>query len=127
LEREPDIVLDSKKLKGTVEWKDLSTEEILINADVSKDCVLLITDNYSQSWTVEDLPGSGLSHHEVMPGDYFLKAIPLKKGHHHFLLAYRPKAFEAGKWVTIFSCFLYVAILLFHFWKNSRFSKEVIS
>jgi hypothetical protein len=49
----------------------------------------------------------------------------LKAGKHHFLLEYKPLAFEAGKWVSIASLILYVGMLLGWFWKGC-FNKKVI-
>jgi hypothetical protein len=112
LEKEPGLIPTVGKVHGQVEWKDISTEEIMITADVSKDCVLLITDNYSPGWHTRGLPESGPYQYQVMPGNYFLTAIPLKAGKHHFLLEYRPTIFEIGKWVSIFFCILYFVMLL---------------
>ena len=107
LEKDPGFVHSPGKAEGHVEWRDLSTEEVLIDTEAPKDCVLLITDNYSRGWHAvgQDPP-------EVVPGDYFLTAIPLKAGRHHFLLEYRPGSFEAGKWVSLFSGLLYVVMLV---------------
>lgn len=114
LEKDPGLVPVPRKTRGEVQWEDLSTERILINADVPQDCVLLITDNYSDGWHAVGLPGSGSSGYQVVPGNYFLRAVPLKEGKHHFILEYRPWVFVAGKWVSILSCLAYVGILVLY-------------
>lgn len=112
LESRPDPRPAPGRPQGLVHWMDLSTDQTEITADVPHPELLFITDNFSRGWHVEALPDSAQNHYQVLPADYFLRAIPLGRGHHHFLLEYRPLAFEAGKWVSIVSCFLYVGVLL---------------
>lgn len=112
LESVPSVVPGPEEVKGTVSWKDLSTDQIEIRADLPQAELLLITDNYSDGWHAKALPGSDQDHYEVMPADYCLRAVPLSKGSHHFLLEYRPVVFEVGKWVSIVSCILYVVAFL---------------
>jgi hypothetical protein len=112
LEQDPGLVPTAGLGKGIVHWKDISTDETVIDADVPRDSLLFITDNFSSGWKTKGLPEAGASHHEVMPANYFLTAIPLKAGKHHFVLEYLPTAFSIGRWVSILSCLLYVGILL---------------
>ncbi len=39
--------------KGNLRWKDLSTDEIEIQADIPRPSLLLVTDNYSRGWKAE--------------------------------------------------------------------------
>jgi hypothetical protein len=103
--------------KGWVRWIDHSTDEVEVKAKSIKPCVLLVTDNYSPGWKAQAMADSGQKDYQVLPGDYFLRAIPLEPGYHHFVLKYRPVSFEIGKWVSLLSCFLYIAILL-HLWRR---------
>ncbi|HEY5039095.1 MAG TPA: hypothetical protein VIJ93_08505 [bacterium] len=121
LEEPPGLTQATGKNIGSVEWKDLSTEAIEIQADVLQPSILLITDNYSKGWRATSLPGSSHDQYQVMPGNYFLRAIPLSSGHHHILLQYRPQLFEIGKWISIFSCAIYVGILIFLFKRRFYF------
>jgi hypothetical protein len=113
--------------RGGLRWIDHSTDEIEVQAKTIKPCILLVTDNYSPGWKAEALPDSSQKDYQVLPGDYFLRAIPLEPGHHHFVLKYRPVSFEIGKWVSLLSCFLYIAILL-HLWRRCYIqgSKEIL-
>ncbi len=111
---------------GKVEWKDLSTDEIEVRVRTNGPTLLLVTDNYSSGWKAVGLPGSGQSDYRVIPGDYFLRAIPLSAGAHHFILEYRPTAFEIGKWVSILSCILYLGVVLFCLIKASSFQMRVL-
>ena len=126
LESDPESVLDNKRVRGTVEWKDISTDKIEIKARTTGPSLLLITDNYSSGWEAEGLPGSVQPEYRVMLADYFLRVIPLSGGTHHFILEYRPLAFEVGKWVSILSCILYFGVFLFCLRKGSLFRMKVL-
>jgi hypothetical protein len=79
----------------------------VIEADVVRPAVLLITDVWTPSWTARALPGSAQAEYRVQPGNYVLRAIPLVPGHHRFAVEYRPKAFMLGVWVSVFSLLLF--------------------
>jgi hypothetical protein len=117
LPKEPGLPATKGKAEGRVEWKDLSTDSIEIVVEALKPEILLVTDNYAKGWKAMALADSSQQKYEVMPGDHFLRAIPLNNGHHHFLLAYRPLGFIVGKWVSILSCLLFVAMFLS--WRRS--------
>ncbi len=112
LESPPDPLPSPGKPQGEVRWTDLSTDQMEITADIPRARLLFLTDNFSTGWHARAFPDSGQNHYQIMPADSFLRAVPLAAGHHHFLLEYRPLAFEAGKWVSIVSCFLYFVWLL---------------
>jgi hypothetical protein len=126
LESVPDLVSAHEGVGGEVEWKDLSTDKIEIKARTTRPSLLLITDNYSAGWKAESLLGSAQSKYLVMPGDYFLRVIPLNAGMHHFILEYRPTAFEVGKWVSILFCILYFGVFLFCLRKNLLFKMKAL-
>ena len=111
---------------GEVEWKDLSTDKIEIKARTTGPSLLLITDNYSSGWKAEGFPESVQSEYRVMPGDYFLRIIPLCTGVHHFILEYRPTAFQVGKWISVTSCILYFGMFLFCLRKGLLFRMKVL-
>jgi hypothetical protein len=117
LETEPRLSLEPQDKTPSLHWIDQSTDEVEVQAKTSHPCVLLVTDNYSSGWRAYSLPDSSQKDYSVLPGDYFLRAVPLKTGYHHFVLRYRPGIFDIGKWVSLLSCFLYVAILL-HLWRR---------
>ncbi|HJT23569.1 MAG TPA: hypothetical protein VJ873_03280 [bacterium] len=114
------------KPEGKVAWRDLSTDQVEITADLPKSELLLISDNYSEGWHARALPDSTQGRYQVMPADYFLKAIPLSQGKHHLVLEYRPTIFVIGKWVSIVSCILYVVLLLWDR-RNRPFLKKAMS
>ncbi len=117
LETSPNISPILGNQKSQLRWFDHSTDEIEVQTQTIQPCVLLITDNYSPGWRVEASADSSQKSYQVLPGDYFLRAIPLESGYHHFILKYEPVSFEIGKWVSLLSCLLYVAIL-FYFLKG---------
>ncbi len=115
LETPPDPLPAPGKIEGNLEWKDLSTDEIEIKADLSKPALLLVTDNYSRGWRVKPLSETAQASFKVLPGNYFLRVIPLSTGRHHFILEYLPTVFVVGKWVSILSCLIYAGILTVYF------------
>jgi hypothetical protein len=118
LENDPALPAASGTTMGRVEWRDLSTEETEIKVEAPQACLLLITDNYSSGWNALPFPDSGQQQYRVMPGDYFLRAIPLKAGKHHFRLKYEPWAFEVGKWVSGVSLGVFFFLMLAAFRKR---------
>jgi len=120
LESDPDPRPFPGPVRGDLHWDDLSTEQIEVTAKVPRPTLLLVTDNYSRGWRARGLPGSAQGRYQVMPGNYFLRVIPLAAGDHHFILEYLPPAFTAGKWVSIISGLLYVGVLLFHLKRKKR-------
>ncbi len=119
LEKAPNPPPSPGKEKGSVEWKDLSTDRIEISANVPQASLLLVTDNFSEGWRIKALPGSAQPAYQVMPANYFLRAIPLARGNHHFILEYRPLAFVLGMWVSLFSCLGYVGMIIYYFRKKT--------
>ncbi len=112
LERDPSLPPIAGKPEGNVQWKDLTSDSIEITADIPKPEILLVTDNFAKGWKAEAFPDSSCARYIVIPGDYFLRAVPLAAGHHHFRMVYRPLWFVAGKWVSILSCLLFGAMFL---------------
>ena len=111
LEKAPRFNPGKGKGAGKLDWNEIDSEHIEIRAELSKPSVLLVTDNYSDGWHARPLDGSGQNAYEVLPGDYFLQAIPLGAGSHHFQLEYQPGAFSLGIKVTGVSIFLYLAVI----------------
>jgi hypothetical protein len=127
LESPPSPIPASGKTDGAVEWNNLSTDEVEVKANLKKPALLLIADNYSPGWRAVAFFGSAQANYHVVPGNYFLQVIPLSGGEHHFLLEYLPPVFVAGKWVSIFSCLLYVGVLTGYLTKNYFSKTKVIS
>jgi len=112
LEKRPDPEPVESREKGSVKVTDISTDQMIIEADLPAPTILLITDTYSEGWRARGMPGSVQKAYEVMPGNYVLRAIPLRAGHHHLSLEYAPRGFRIGKWISLFSVILYAFALL---------------
>ena len=117
LESPPSFPSNLGKPGGTVVWNEISTDEVEIAAETVKPCLLLVTDNFASGWRVLPFPGSVQQSYPIMPGDYFLRAIPLTSGKHHFRMMYEPVAFEVGKWVSGGSLLVYLGLLFWAFRK----------
>jgi len=96
---------------GTVEVKDLSSDELEITADAARPCLLLITGNYADGWRARSLEDPTRTY-DVVRADYTLRGIPLLAGPHHILLEYLPRAYVWGKWISIAAAVIYFSIAL---------------
>lgn len=104
---------------GDVRLTDVSTDEVLIEAEVARPSILVITDAYSAGWRAVALPGSAQSVYSVMPANYVLRAVPLAAGNHRFRLEYAPRGFRVGRWVTLGALLGYAAALA-AWWRGRR-------
>jgi uncharacterized membrane protein YfhO len=104
---------------GIVQLKDRSTDEIEITADITRPCILLISDTYSTGWHIVPVGDKAVQKYEVIPADYTLRAIPLAPGTHHFILEYLPTAYVAGKWVTCVALIVW-ALAALRLWGKPR-------
>ncbi len=111
LENIPSFPGNGGAKNAALAWNEIDSEHIEIRAEISKPAVLLVSDNYSRGWHALPLDKDGPRSYELIPGDYFLQAVPLGAGKHHFLLEYKPAAYSVGWVVTLISVFLYLAIL----------------
>ncbi len=114
LESDPGIPQAGKVKGGSVEVKDLSTDAMEVTAHCPASTVLVITDNYSRGWRAAPISDSQQKSFQVLPADGFLRAVPLEPGNQHFLLEYRPEGFEAGKWISLASWFLFIPLLIWN-------------
>ncbi|UCG33807.1 MAG: hypothetical protein JSU68_04060, partial [Phycisphaerales bacterium] len=90
-----------------------STDEMMIQASLSRPAILLITDGYFGGWRARsaDLRRS----YDLMPADYALRAIPLEEGEHVIHLEYAPASWRTGVCISL-ACLLVYAmsvVLLF--------------
>ncbi len=111
LEQDPLLSGMPNEKSGKLIWNEIDSDRIECRVDNPSPSILLITDNYSEGWHARPLDGDGQKSYKVLPGDYFLQAVPLGAGSHHFLLEYKPEAFSLGLRITEISIFLYLVIL----------------
>jgi hypothetical protein len=104
---------------GTVTVRDQSTDEVRIDAELTRPAVLLLTDAYHSGWRAEPADGSAQASYDVVPADYVLRAIPLQAGSHHIRLEYLPTPFRAGLWVSVVAAPAYLAAWAF-VWRRRR-------
>lgn len=115
LETPPEPLPEPAQIPGEVTIREISTDELAIEAQVTSPAILVITDGYSKGWRAKAAPESTQQHYEVLPANYILRAIPLQAGRHVFTLEYLPTSFVLGKWLSLFSLLVY-GVLLFRWW-----------
>ena len=111
------VILESEPGVNQVESQDSpkgriiesSTDRKVIEAELARPAILLLTDGYSSGWRALGLPGSVQEKYNLLPADYVLQAIPLTLGKHRILLEYKPLAFQLGKWISLVSLILFIA------------------
>ncbi len=111
LQSDPSIKPIQPPRRGEVRLVDSSTDHLTIKADLPAPAILLITDTYSIGWRASGLPGSVQDDYDVLPGNYVLRAVPLRAGKHHIRLEYLPSAFIAGKWISAASVLIYLSAI----------------
>ena len=110
LESEPDPAPAAGKPGGTASIVCSDTDTIEIVAELSDPAILLITDAYDKGWRAVALAGSSQPGYQVHPANYVLRAVPLAAGKHHLRLEYAPRSLAAGKWISLASLLVYLAI-----------------
>lgn len=111
LERQPVPRPSGREAGGSARLVASSTDWLEIEADTPEPAILLITDLYTPAWRATPLGGSVQPRYELVPADYILRGVPLEAGHHHLRIAYRPRAFVIGTWISILATPGYFATL----------------
>lgn len=112
LEEDPGLQPAGAGPAGTVTVRDVSTDEVDVEADVTRPAILLITDNYSTGWKARALPGSAAQSYRVVPADYTFLGVSLPPGRHRFRLEYLPTGFVVGRVVSCGALVLWMAASL---------------
>jgi hypothetical protein len=76
--------------QGAVQVRTISTDELLIEAEVASPSILLLTDPYDQGWRAEGGPNAPQASYPIMKADFILQAIPLQAGKHSIHMRFAP-------------------------------------
>jgi hypothetical protein len=120
LEKQPRLKEGDCPTPGRAQVISSSSDELIIEANLSCSAILLITDNYSDGWKVESLRKNNGRQYEIIRANYTLMAIPLEKGQHAFRIVYKPGSFIIGATVSIISFLIYAGLLVYFFWHRRR-------
>jgi hypothetical protein len=85
---------------GSVRVVSETTDTLTIEAQVETPSILVVTDGYSVHWRATGLAGSAQARYEIMPANHVLRGVPLAPGRHAIRMAYRPRAFVVGAWIS---------------------------
>jgi hypothetical protein len=111
LESEPEPRPVPNESPGAATIVAESTDALTIEADVNQPAILLITDVYTSAWRAVSLSGSVQSNYQLLPANYILRAVPFAAGHHRLRVEYAPSGFAIGKWISIVSAVLFLAVV----------------
>jgi len=120
LEREPDPRPQAGRQETGVKVEQKTTDRLIVEANVSSPCVLLLTDPYSRHWKARGFVGGVKKEYPIIPADYFLQAIPLSEGVHTITIEYLPSGFVVGKWVSLIAWIIYAGLLGWYFARKRR-------
>jgi hypothetical protein len=99
LEEAPTPPPSAEGTGGTATLTDVSTDVVELVADVPQPSILVVTDAYSESFTLRALPDSAQGSYRLLAADRVVRAVALPRGHHHFRMEYRPRGL-ATAWVV---------------------------
>lgn len=99
LEKEPVIkpVADSLA-NGKVTRYEYIGNQLFVDAEMAKDGLLFMSDNYFPYWHAYDQTGKEL---EIMKADLTYRAIALPAGKHQLSFKFVSQPYNIGKWLTI--------------------------
>ena len=109
LERDP-VPTPSFGPPGLIRIKDISTNTIEFQIQTAHPSILFVGENFFPGWKIHNLSlNPPQTKYEILTADYFLRAVPLAAGVHHFQMRYEPVAFRLGLWISlVFSAFFSV-------------------
>lgn len=110
LEEEPEPAPDPKGKVGKLRVLDRDTDSFVLDVELPNPAILLNTDAYAPGWRVKSLARGPQDKYQVLRADYVVRAIPLAAGHHVLLVEYAPLGFAVGKWVSIVSGVIFLAV-----------------
>ena len=97
---------------GKLKITESSTDCLIVNAELSRPAIMVITDAYSSGWRVISEQGSSQKEYRILPANYILRAIPLEVGKHMLTIEYSPFSFRIGVWISLISMLVYFLVLV---------------
>lgn len=117
LEQKPEIDIDETvdSQDNKIELINYSEQYADINVNINTDAIILFTDSYSKDWQAKGTKDGKNEEYKVLPANYILKALPVKKGRHEIKLYYSPKYFSLSKVISASFAIVYLLMLMYAF------------
>ncbi|MBA2668764.1 MAG: hypothetical protein H0U67_00150 [Gemmatimonadetes bacterium] len=113
LEEEPSPLPDLATT-GTVRILKEDSDSLEIEATLSGNGLLLITDSYSDGWRARSVGPGPQAEYQILPGNYAFRAIPLAAGEHRLVVEYRAAGLLPGAVLSLLGLgSLLIALLKF--------------
>jgi len=96
--------------RGSLRRVEESTDHLRLDVALPEPAILLVTDAYSEGWRVSGLPGSARADYRILPANLTLRAVPLPAGEHRLHFEYAPLGYRAGRWASLASGTLFLAL-----------------
>lgn len=118
LEKQPKYKIDEQgKYNINITYFDENLMEF--ECETTMPAIILYTDNYSKDWQAYDIENPKRKY-EIICADYIYKAISVDKGRHKIRFEYKPSSFVAGKYISIFSWFIFICFTLIFYIKKRK-------
>jgi len=89
-----------------------STDHVVVEVEIPRASLLVMTDAYSPNWRATGLEGSVQEVYEVLPAYWALRCIPVGAGLHRIRFEYAPTAYRVGLWISCISALLFVVFVI---------------
>jgi hypothetical protein len=122
LEEQSEIQLPDTSLVGDSAWiESYATDSVLVAVNAQNNIILVLTDNYYESWKVfvDGVPG------KILRADGSFRAVTVPAGTKKVLYKYDSKRYAAGKAVTTVA-FIYLFII-FGYFSVKEFVPRILS
>lgn len=97
LEEKPDIFSQKLKPKSSIKITKYTPQEVIIKTKLNDNGFLVLSDSYYPGWSVSVNNKEG----KIYKANYYIRAVPLKKGNHIVKFKYNPKCFKFGAIISI--------------------------
>ncbi len=116
VESPPPVTLAAAEQPGTVVMQSNQTDQLALAAVTTTNSLLVLAEKYQDGWkaTVDDRPAT------IVPVDHILRGVYLTPGRHQIQFRFDPLPFRIGKWLTLASFGLYVAVIMQAWWRSRR-------
>lgn len=112
LEKVPNVEI---KEEGSYNLNIINFDEnsIEFECETTQPAIILYTDNYDKGWQAYNIDNPK-EKYEVLCADYIYKAIAVNEGKHKIRMAYKPKNFIVGMYISIISWIIFICFFFLY-------------
>ncbi|NOR44667.1 MAG: hypothetical protein GQ534_03695 [Candidatus Delongbacteria bacterium] len=115
MEKEPKLTFIDSTVAGKVVDYKYDGNEVILEADMQENGLVVMTDNYFPYWHAYDESGKEI---EIFKADLTYRAIELPKGKHKITFKYISKPWIISKYLTLIGLLVLVILVFYRKSKN---------